>query len=93
MYDGSNPATDTLVAATMHPSHLQKPPTVDCMDDPVADALGQLAAEREGVVLQILELEGNLDRAKRRVAEIDGETASLERVRDELKRRHPEPPR
>lgn len=36
------------------------------MDDPVADALGQLAAEREGVVLQILELEGNLDRAKRR---------------------------
>jgi hypothetical protein len=62
------------------------------MDDPVADALGQLAAEREGVVLQILELEGNLDRAKRRVAEIDGETASLERVRDELIRRHPEPP-
>lgn len=62
------------------------------MDDPVADALGQLAAEREGLVLQILELEGNLDRAKRRVAEIDDETASLERVRDELNRRHPEPP-
>lgn len=60
------------------------------MSGPVEESITRLLDERDVVIQHIRELQGQLDRSNRRLAEISDELGSLARVRQELLRRHPE---
>lgn len=60
------------------------------MSGPVEESITRLSNERDEIIHDIRELQGQLDRSNRRLAEITDEIESLERVQQELLRRHPE---
>ncbi|MFC4603496.1 hypothetical protein [Rhodococcus kronopolitis] len=59
-------------------------------DDPVQESIEHLIEKREEVALHIRELQGQLDVSSRALGEISREIESLQRVRHELLKRHPE---
>ena len=58
--------------------------------NPATDQIRQLLVERDQLLLDVRELEGRLEKSRRRLDDVTAEIASLRRVEDELLRRHPE---
>ncbi|TQC43966.1 hypothetical protein EEB14_39980 [Rhodococcus sp. WS4] len=58
--------------------------------NPATDQIRRLLVERDQLLLDVRELEGRLEKSRRRLDDVTAEIASLRRVEDELLRRHPE---
>ncbi|WP_160093602.1 hypothetical protein [Rhodococcus sp. T7] len=58
--------------------------------NPATDQIRRLLVERDQLQLDIRELEGRLEKSRRRLDGVTAELTSLRRVEDELLRRHPE---
>ncbi|WP_043827325.1 hypothetical protein [Rhodococcus opacus] len=58
--------------------------------NPAADQITRLLVERDQLLLDVRELEGRLEKEKRRLDDVTAKITSLRRVEDELLRRHPE---
>ncbi|MDV7243615.1 MULTISPECIES: hypothetical protein [Rhodococcus] len=58
--------------------------------NPAADQITRLSVERDQLLLDVRELEGRLEKEKRRLDDVTAKITSLRRVEHELLRRHPE---
>lgn len=58
--------------------------------NPATDQIRRLLVEHDQLQLDVRELEGRLEKSRRRLDDVTAEITSLRRVEDELLRRHPE---